>query len=127
MVDPIVLNVNVFEENNNSCCCCCCACDIPETVVRSLNGNSIVDGDDSDRYLAISLGIFSIVRIVRPGQYLISATEYIIPDKECISPSNDDPCSVFRSMAFPISEFSCGSCSNANGLHEKGNGSKCGC
>ena len=125
-VDPIILNVNVFEENNNSCCCCCCACDIPETVVRSLNGSPIVDGDDSNRYLAVSLGIFSIVRIVRPGQYLISATEYVIPDKECISPSNDDPCSVFRSMAFPISEFGCGSYA-ANNIHEKGSGGKCGC
>lgn len=126
-VEPIILNVNVFEENNGPCCCCCCACDIPETVVRSLNGNPIVDGSESDRYLAISLGIFSIVRIVRPGQFIISATEYIIPDKECVSPTNDDPCSVFRSMAFPISEFGCGSCNSHSALHEKGNGNKCGC
>ena len=126
-VDPIVLNVNVFEKENDCCCCCCCAQDIPDSVVETMNGNPFYDTDDNARYLAVSLGIFSIIRIVRPGQYLISATEYIIPDKECISPSNDDPCSVFRSMAFPISEFSCGLGNHSAANLEKGSGSKCGC
>ena len=72
---------------------------------------------------AVSIGIFSIIRIVRVGQYVISASEYVIPDKECISPSDDDPCSVFRSMAFPVQEFGC---SGASTHFEKGSG-KCGC
>ena len=123
-VEPIVLGVNVFEKANDCCCCCCCARDIPDTVVSSLNGNLIYDERDDRRYLAVSLGIFSVVRIVRTGQYLVSATEYIIPDKECISPSNDDPCSVFRSMAFPTAEFSC---STTTRTLDKGSGGKCGC
>ena len=116
-----MLGVNVLE-NVNDCCCCCCACDIPESVTASLNGDLPYD-DDERRFLAVSIGIFSIVRIVRPTQYVINASEYVIPDKECISPSNDDPCSVFRSMAFPTSEFGC---STGHPHHEKGNG-KCGC
>ena len=120
-VEPIVLGVNVLE-NVNECCCCCCACDIPESVVASLNGD-LPYGDDDRRYLAVSIGIFSIVRLVRPTQLVISASEYVIPDKECISPSNDDPCSVFRSMAFPVSEFGC---SIGHPHNEKGSG-KCGC
>ena len=125
VAEPIVLGVNVFENVSDCCCCCCCSCDIPERVGRSLNGNIYRDDDDERRYLAVSIGIFSIVRIVRPGQFLISATEYVIPDKECISPSNDDPCSVFRSMAFPISEFSCYTERAQHHHGEKGN--KCGC
>ncbi len=127
VAEPIVLGVNVVESINECCCCCCCAGDIPEMVGRNLNGNIYYDDDDDRRYLAVSLGIFSIVRIVRPGQFLISATEYVIPDKECISPSNDDPCSVFRAMAFPISEFSCTPCTTPHTPHDKGNGGKCGC
>ena len=126
VVDPIVLGVNVLEDANDCCCCCCCVHDIPDTIVSNMNGH-LVD-DDERRYLAVSLGIFSIVRIVRPGQFLITASEYIIPDKECISPTNDDPCSVFRSMAFPVSEFTCA----AGALHHHGGGDKnpvgkCGC
>ncbi len=122
-VEPIVLGVNILEDKH-CCFCCCCCCDIPETVVSSLNGNLPYDDDDDRRYLAVSIGIFSIVRIVRPGQYVINATEYIIPDKECITPSNDDPCSVFKSMAFPVAEFGC---SHGHSHFEKGNSGKCGC
>ena len=120
-VEPIVLGVNILEDKH-CCCSCCCCCDIPESVASSLNGNLPYDDDDR-RYLAVSIGIFSVIRIVRPGQYVISATEYIIPDKECISPSNDDPCSVFKSMAFPASEFGC---THPHSHFEKGSG-KCGC
>ena len=127
VVEPIVLGVGVFETPNECCCCCCCAHDIPETIASTLNGNIYGDDDDDRRYLAVSVGIFSIVRIVRPGQFIISATEYVIPDKECISPSNDDPCSVFKSMAFPISEFTCSANASPHNNHEKGNGGKCGC
>ncbi len=127
-VDPIVLNVNVYEKAPDcNCNCCCCACDIPDTIVASMNGSHLCDGDEGDgRYLAVSLGIFSIIRIVRPTQLVISASEYVIPDKECVSPSEDDPCSVFRSMAFPVSEFSCTPCTGNGHVHEKGAG-KCGC
>ena len=31
---------------------------------------------------------------------------FVIPDKECVSASPDNPCELFRSMAFPIAEFS---------------------
>lgn len=122
VVDPIVLGVKVLERKNDCCCkCCCCAYDIPETITRTLSGNII---DDEDRYLAVSLGIFSVIRIVRPAQYLINATEFCIPDKECTKPNEDDPCSVFRAMAFPTTEFCTGSFSNI--ANERLNG-KCGC
>jgi len=124
-VDPIVLGVEILEDDNE-CCCCCCIQDIPDSIVNTMKGALYYDNDDK-RYLVVSLGIFSIIRIVRPGQYIISATEYIIPDKECISPSKDDPCSVFRSMAFPISEFDCSGTPSNSANYEKGTGGKCGC
>lgn len=102
VVDPIVLDVRVVEEQKE-CHCCCCCCDIPETVSSRMSG-VLTDGD-ARRYLSVSLGIFSVVRIVRPAQYLVQATEYNVPDKECVAPQEDDPCCLFRNMAFPTAEF----------------------
>lgn len=122
VVDPIVLGVRVVE-NVNECCCCCCACDIPEGVFAN---NSSFSDNEPGRYLAVSLGIFSVIRIVRPAQYLINATEYCIPDKECISNSQDDPCSVFRTMAFPTAEFCTGNIPTLGQDNGKNN-PRCGC
>ncbi len=104
VVEPIILNCKVKEKEEKCGCCCCCSCDeIPDSVCEGLNGHL---SDGNGRYLAVSLGIFSIVRIVRPAQYLISATEYSVPDKVCVSSQEDNPCAIFKSMAFPTSEFS---------------------
>lgn len=102
VVDPIILAAKVREADDGCCCCCCCCDDIPEAISSKVNGR-LVDGEG--RYLAVSLGIFSVVRIVRPAQYLINATEYCVPDKECISPEEDNPCAIFKNMAFPTAEF----------------------
>lgn len=101
-VDPMILNSKVREPEDSCCCCCCCCDDIPHGISSCINGGL---SDSDGRYLTVSLGIFSVVRIVRPAQYLINATEYCVPDKECISPEEDDPCAIFRSMAFPTAEF----------------------
>ena len=108
-VEPIVLGARVVEEraaSECSCCCsCCCSChDIPVCVSERVDG-TLTDGCPNGHVLLVSFGIFSIIRLVRPAQYLISASEYVIPDKECISAGEDDPCAIFRSMAFPTREF----------------------
>ena len=121
VVDPIILNSKVKEPHDNCCCCCCCCSDIPDHVSSGVNG-CLADSDG--RYLTVSLGIFSVVRIVRPAQYLINATEYCIPDKECIAAENDDPCAIFRTMEFPTAEF----CPQGYIPHRTDHhGGKCGC
>ncbi len=102
VVDPIILNAKVREREDPCCSCCCCCGDIPVGIA---NGLGDVLSDSDGRYLTVSLGIFSIVRIVRPAQYLVNASEYCVPDKVCISAEDDNPCAVFKSMAFPTSEF----------------------
>lgn len=121
VVEPIVLNTKV-REAEEPCCCCCCCNDIPDNVSIRLNGAL---RDSNGRYLTVSLGIFSVVRIVRPAQYLINATEYCVPDKECISAEDDDPCAVFRHMAFPTSEFCPPGYIPSRG--DNGGHGKCGC
>jgi len=103
-VDPIVLGTKIMEPHKPCRCCCCCTVDeIPEHVVGGLSGN-LYDDPDSN-VLLVSLGFFSVVRIERPAQYLINAVEYCVPEKECILPAVEDPCSLFKQMEFPTSEF----------------------
>lgn len=104
VVDPIVLGVKVVEHIQECNCCCCCSCDIPNGVCAELE-QVLGKDDEYRRYLAVSFGLFSVIRLVRPAQYLIQATEYCVPDKECITSDASDPCSVFRHMPFPSAEF----------------------
>jgi len=123
VVEPIILGVRVMETANECCCCCCCtACDVPGSVTSGING--VLSDGEGRKYLVVSIGLFSVVRIVRPGQYLIQATEYSVPDKECVSRENDDPCCVFQSMPFPTAEF----CSQGKPHHVDSIGGKgCNC
>lgn len=106
VVDPVILGTKIMETPTEcNCCCCCCEGDLPETVVTSFDTPLCFDDNRGRRFLTVSLGIFSIVRIVRPTQLLIQATEYCIPEKECVPVEQDDPCHVFRTMPFPVNEF----------------------
>ena len=69
----------------------------------------------------VSFGIFSVIRIVRPAQLLVQATDYSVPDKECTCAGEDNPCDLFRTMAFPVGRF--GSCT----AHEEPPKGGCGC
>ena len=103
--DPIVLDVKVFDKSTIPSSCCCCCCDIPDRVMSQLEVPISDCNGENDRYLTVSIGIFSIIRLIRSTQLLINATEYCVPDKECITPCEENPCSVFSNMAFPTGEF----------------------
>jgi len=124
-VEPIVLGTKVTD------CSCSCGCtcndyvDIPECV-RELFGDDICLNNNGPTVL-VSFGIFSVIRIVRPAQLLVQATDYSVPDKECSPASNNDnPCALFRTMAFPVSQFKGG---DALGefTQSKGQNGGCGC
>ncbi len=103
--DPIILDVKVFDKISLPANCCCCCCDLPENVICQLESTFTDNVNDCDRFLTVSLGLFSIIRLVRPAQLLVNATEYCVPDKECITPREENPCAIFNSMAFPSGEF----------------------
>lgn len=103
--EPIILDVKILEKAHSIPECLCCCCDIPETVLCQLQMPVSETLNDCDRFLVISLGIFSVIRLVRPAQLIVNATEYCVPDKECVVPREDNPCAIFNSMAFPTSEF----------------------
>ena len=119
VVDPIALSVKVTDECH--CCCPCCAEELPQSVLGCFNG-SFSDFGNSGRNILVSLGFFSIVRIERPAQFIMSASEYAVPDKVCCKAEEEDPCKLFAKMSFPVNEFS----SNPNFTGTQNNGN-CGC
>lgn len=102
-VDPVVLSICTACKE---CTRCCCAIgDIPENVCEFVNG-VLTEGYEGCKNLYVTLGFFSVVRIERPGQYLVQATEYSVPEKTCPPVCDEDPCALFEKMAFPVNEFS---------------------
>lgn len=120
-VEPVVLGTKVSD------CGCPCPCgeyaDLPEGIRNSL-GEEIVINSDGPR-IYVSFGIFSVIRIQRPTQLLVQATDYTVPDKECTAGTNtDSPCSLFRTMPFPVSQFKGTECTGENPTRPSGS---CGC
>lgn len=102
VVDPIVLNARII---NPSCNCCCVECDslnLPEKVsCLFCDGLSEV----ANRKLVVSLGLFSVVRILRDVQVRIPSAKFCLPEKECSAPQEEEPCSFFEKLCFPTNEF----------------------
>lgn len=98
-VEPIILGTKIKD--------CSCPCydtlDIPQALCQCLNGD--ISYNNNTTRLYVSIGIFSIIRIERPTQILVQATDYSVPDKECPCVSNDNPCTLFNNMSFPINQF----------------------
>lgn len=102
-VDPIALGVKIADKLK-SCRCCCSASEIPDNVCCCING-PVSDSGDCEKQLLVTLGFFSVVRLERPGQYMIQATAYAVPEKECVPDDDGDPCALFSKMSFPLGEF----------------------
>ncbi|MEG2429651.1 MAG: hypothetical protein RSA99_04635, partial [Oscillospiraceae bacterium] len=52
----------------------------------------------------ISIGLFSIVQLERTVQMMIPVYDFCIPEKECVS-TTDDPCEMFKKIKFPVNDF----------------------
>ncbi|MBR0303232.1 MAG: hypothetical protein IJQ80_05235 [Clostridia bacterium] len=118
-VDPIVLDTKVREMHHH-CHCCISPREIPSGVQRYMGGE-IVDCE-RPKILTVSIGLFSVVRIERPCQLLVSAAEYNVPEKQCCEATDDDPCSIFSGIPFPEGEFNSSSARPAPSVN-----TGCGC
>ena len=96
-VDPIVLGAKLIDAD------CPVECgQLPKAVSRKLCGS--VGLVVPVKVAAVTLGLFSIVKIERDVQMLIPAYDFCVPDKECTG-STGDPCELFKSLKFPTNEF----------------------
>ena len=99
VADPIALSARLCDAHS---CCDCCRCSLPENICNLFDGP--FNGGPSEKVVLATIGVFSIVQIVRDVQMLIPAYDFCIPDKECVT-TGDDPCELFRKIDFPTGEF----------------------
>ena len=127
-VEPVVLSTKMSDCECKCKCntCGCCDCGDMPACVGDFIGSNISNNENAPR-LYVTFGIFSVIRIVRPAQLLVQATDYSVPDKECVAATNDEnPCSVFDKMPFPINRFR-GTSVAATNLAENNGKNKGGC
>lgn len=80
---------------------CCPKYQIPQEICERFGGDF---DTECSRSVYVTIGLFSIVQIVRNVQMLIPAYDFCIPTKECC-PVSDNPCEMFRRIDFPTDSF----------------------
>ncbi len=101
-VDPIVLDTRMAEYCSNGCESC--LAELPTYITASFSHPLVLNDCGSRRYY-VTLGQFTLVRLERDTQLLIPVYDYCIPQTECCAEDQQNPCGLFRSVAFPVSEF----------------------
>lgn len=75
---------------------------IPECVQEQFGGEFMTGPQMRTVYATI--GLFTIVQIIRNVQMMVPAYDFCMPEHECV-PSSDNPCELFSRIEFPTSEF----------------------
>lgn len=99
-VDPIALRMNVVDSET------------PGETEQRVIPKSVQNAFDEDlvltpegRSLYVTLGQFSIIRLERDTQLLIPAYDYCVPQESCEGSGEEDPCTMFSRIQFPLDEF----------------------
>ncbi len=98
-VDPIPLSASIRNICNNTC-----PCSVPTNIAERLGGEIYNCYKAGDKAVYVTLGLFTIVQLIRNVQMLIPVYDFCIPEKEC-SNNTDSPCDVFGRLSFPTDDF----------------------
>ena len=110
---PVALSAKLCDRGSCVCGCEPC-CVIPDCIASRYGGAFETTPQKNTVY--VTIGLFTIVQIVRNVQMLIPAFDFCVPEKECVT-SSDNPCELFRKIEFPTDEF----------FPPKANDCNCGC
>ena len=113
VLDPMVLSSKLQENCGHSA-----VAQIPAAICGVFDEELVTSR--TSRYLLVTLGQFSIVRLERDAQLVVPVLDYSIPTKECCdSPGcSEDPCEMFSRIPFPENQFvprGCDGCHNNTG------------
>ena len=101
-VDPIALHMKLVDAD------CLLPTDLEQRNIPAFISASFPEAlvlTDTARRWFVTIGQFSIVRLERDTQLLVPAYDYSMPDKECPCATEDDPCTLFSKIRFPMEEF----------------------
>lgn len=101
VAEPVALSAKLCD-GRCGCGCSDNCCIIPERICNQFGGD--FEHGHCKNHVYVTIGMFIIVQIVRNAQMLIPAYDFCIPDKECIT-SSDNPCEIFQQIDFPVNEF----------------------
>lgn len=102
VVDPLLLSIKLMD----SCPCPTTECDafqIPPCVAMAFCEALVFA--DRPRNVFVTLGQFSIIRLERETNLIIPMFDYCMPEKECEGSTEEDPCTLFGAIPFPVEEF----------------------
>lgn len=101
VAEPIALSAKLCDCRGHHGCDCCCV--IPPKICKHFGDE--IEFSPKKNCVYVTIGLFIIVQIVRNAQMLIPAYDFCIPDKECVTSTDDNPCQLFKQIEFPINEF----------------------
>ena len=99
VAEPVALSAKLCEY---PCGTCDPYCRIPDCVCQRYGGD--FETGPQHNCVFVTIGLFIIVQIVRNVQLLIPAYDFCLPEKECVT-SSDNPCDLFQRIDFPTDEF----------------------
>ena len=102
-VDPIVLGMKLVDVCDHPGSEDASVIELPPFVTETFSNELLLE--HARRRVLVTLGQFSIVRLERDTQLLIPSYDYCMPDKECIGSGEEDPCTLFSKIHFPVDEF----------------------
>ncbi len=100
-VDPVPLSARIGEIKDcyeNVCC-------IPKCVCDCIGGNVVTEQNCGTPTVYVTLGLFTIIQLIRNVQMLIPVYDFCIPDKACVDSADDQPCDAFKKIKFPTDDF----------------------
>lgn len=108
-VDPVPLSAHIGEIRD-----CHSGCPIPKCVCDCVGGNVAANCSRGTPTVFASIGLFTVVQLIRNVQMLVPVYDFCIPEKTCCD-STDGPCDAFRKLQFPTDDFFPPRTADANG------------
>jgi hypothetical protein len=115
VAEPICLGAKIQDLMDKCFEDTCCIDQFPRGVVESLEADIIEEDDIFDaqegdrgfptRRVVVTIGLFSIIKLIRNVQLLIPAFNFCVPKKECVAATEENPCDLFETIEFPVDEF----------------------
>lgn len=118
VAEPICLGAKIQDILDKLFDDTCCLEQAPRRVIEALGDDD--EDDDIDykalaeerlggqlptRRVVVTIGLFSIIKLVRFVQLLIPAFSFCVPNKECVAATEENPCDLFDTIEFPVDEF----------------------
>jgi len=115
VAEPICLNARIQDILDKLFDDCCCD-QLPRAIVDAIDDrdddfelsaeyDNRQGGQFPTRRVVVTIGLFSIIKLVRFVQLLIPAFDFCVPNKQCIAATDENPCELFDTIEFPVDEF----------------------